>query len=63
MTGYKFNTEDEMLQAEVDVTNSIEGIKVNRYYSEGTGWVIEYEGGYESILGEPTILFSPTGSV
>jgi hypothetical protein len=63
MTGYKFNTEEEMLQAEVDITNSIEGIKVNRYHSEGIGWVIEYEEEYESILGEPTILFSATGSI
>jgi hypothetical protein len=63
MKGYKFNTEDEMLQAEVVITNSIETPKVNRYNSEGIGWVIEYEDGYESILGEPIILFSATGSI
>ena len=63
MTGYKFNTEEEMLQSEVDITNSIVGIKVNRYYSKGTGWIIEYENGFESVLGEPIILFTPTGSI
>jgi hypothetical protein len=63
MKGYKFNTEDEMLQAEVDITNSIEEIKVNRYYSDIAGWIIEYENGYETILGEPIILFTPTGSI
>jgi hypothetical protein len=63
MTGYKFNTEEEMLQAEIDITNSIEGIKVNKYHSDIAGWIIEYENGVESVLGEPIILFTPTGSI
>jgi len=61
--GYKFNTEEEMLLAEISIKSSIDNVIVNRYNTPENGWVMEYEAGYESVLGEPVVLYYITGSL
>jgi hypothetical protein len=60
--GYKFNTEEEVLLAEISIKSSIDNVIVNRYNTPENGWVMEYETGYESVLGEPVVLYYITGS-